>query len=428
MKPTALLVPLTLALMTGCANTLPAPASAPEFDAGAMDALLSGAVERGEVIGVSALVFDEGAEVYNGAFGLRDREAGLPVTEDTVWRIYSMTKPMTSAVIMDLEEEGLLSLSDPVSKFIPSFADVRIARPGADGSVERVAPRRAITVEDLLLHTAGLGYGIFGDMTPIEAEYARAQLFRSGESLADKVDRIAALPLNGEPGEQWFYSISIDVLGRIIEVVTQQSLADAMQARLFGPLGMDETAFVLKDGQEARFAQLYALTPEGEYVLAPGMAGVGFREDPGFQSGGGGLVSTQDDVARFAQMMLNGGTLDGARILEAETVKRMMSDHLDGRPSVLPWLGGDTGAGFGYGGSVQLTATPEQQAESGRYPGQWGWGGAARTNMFIDPANDSFGIIMLQFFSAEDPPIHNDFQAEVLRQTRDLPLAESAAP
>ena len=405
--------------LSACAT--PAPPAPPAFDAAAMDAVLAGAVERGEVIGVSALVFDEGREVYEGAFGLRDRETASPVTEDTVWRIYSMTKPMTSAVIMDLEEDGLLSLGDPVSTYIPSFADVRVARPGPDGGVESVIPKRAITVEDLLLHTAGLGYGIFGDITPLEAQYAQAQLFRPGESLEAKVDRIAALPLNADPGEQWFYSVGIDVLGRIIEVVTGQSLADAMRDRLFEPLGMDETRFTLAPDQAARFATLYMQTPDG-FVPAPNMAGVDFAQDAGFQSGGGGLVSTQDDVARFAQMMLNGGELDGVRVLEPGTVERVMSDHLAGRPSVLPWLGGDTGVGFGYGGSVQLTATPQQQRERGRYPGQWGWGGAARTDMFIDPANDSFGIIMLQFFSADDPPIHDAFQAEVLRQTRDTPL------
>ena len=415
MKRFCLTLPLLLA---ACAS----PSSAPSFDAAAMDAVLSGAVERGEVIGVSAVVFDEGREVYKRAFGLRDREAGLPVTDDTVWRIYSMTKPMTSAVIMDLEEEGLVTLSDPVSKYIPSFAEVRVASAGPDGSVALDPPARPITVEDLLLHTAGLGYGILGPISPLEEQYAAAQIFRPGESLADKVDRIAAIPLNGEPGTQWFYSVSIDVLGRIIEVVTGKSLADAMDSRLFEPLGMDDTHFVLEPEQRERFAALYMAQPDGSYSLAPNMAGLGFDQDAGFQSGGGGLVSTQDDVARFAQMILNGGELDGVRVLEADTVARMTTDHLAGRPSVLPWLGGETGAGFGYGGSVQITATPAQQSESGRYPGQWGWGGAARTNMIIDPANDSFGIIMLQFFSAEDPPIHADFQAEVLRQTRDTPL------
>ena len=390
------------------------------FDPAPLDARLSEAVESGEVIGVSALVWDEGREVYNAQYGLGDRERGTAVTEDTVWRIYSMTKPMTSAVIMQLVEEGKVSLDDPVSKFIPSFADVRVARLGANGAPEMVAPDRPVTVEHLLTHTAGLGYGIFGEVSPTETMYARAELFKPGESLEAKVDRIAALPLLGQPGEQWFYSASIDVLGRIIEVVDGVSLGEAMEARLFGPLGMTETSFRVRPDQKARFVSNYAITPDGSFVLFEDGQSSPFLNDNGFQSGGGGLVSTLGDVAKFAEAMTRGGELGGVRILEEDTVATMMSAQTSpDLPYLQPWIGGETGALFGYGGSVQVAATPEQQREAGRYPGQWGWSGAARTTFYMDPQNDAFGVILLQFFGAEDPQLHDDFQALALEQTRD---------
>ncbi len=396
-----------------------------DFDPAPLDARLSQAVESGEVIGVSALVWDEGREVYNAQYGLGDRERGTEVTEDTVWRIYSMTKPMTSAVIMQLVEEGKVSLDDPVSKFIPSFADVKVARLGADGAPEMVAPDSPPTVAHLLTHTAGLGYGIFGEVSPTEAMYVRADLFKAGESLEAKVDRIAGLPLLGQPGEQWFYSASIDVLGRIIEVVDGASLGEAMKVRLFDPLGMSETSFVVRPDQKARFVSNYGLAPSGDFVLMEDGQTSPFLNDNGYQSGGGGLVSTLSDVARFAEAMTRGGELDGVRILKEDTVATMMSPHTtEAMPYLQPWIGGESGALFGYGGSVQVSATPDQQKSAGRYPGQWGWSGAARTTFYMDPQNDAFGIILLQFFSPEDPAIHNDFQALALEQTRDEPLAE----
>ena len=427
---------LFLPLIIGaCADSATAPAQAvvaaaevPDFDTVAMDTLLSGAVERGEVVGVSALVFDEGREVYRGHFGERDREAGLPVTDDTVWRIYSMTKPVMSALIMDLEEDGLLSLSDPAAKYIPELARMKVVSLGEGGTPRYADQARPMTVEDLLLHRAGLSYGIFGG-NPVENAYANAQLFRRGEGLGPKMERLADLPLLFQPGEAWFYSYSIDVLGRIAEVAADQPLDALMAERIFEPLGMEETGFFVRPDQRERFAALYQLQPDGAFVRLEESDASPFLPDltvdDGFHSGGGGLLSTLGDYARFAQMILDGGVYGGTRILDEDTVARMTTDQMDpGFTSLLDWIGGSSGAGFGYGGSVQNTATPEQQREQGRYPGQWGWGGAARTNMFIDPENDSFGIIMLQFFGgAGDPQIHDDFQALVLEQTRDEPLS-----
>lgn len=399
------------------------PVEAPAFDRAAMDALLSDAVETGDVIGVSALVFDEGEVVYRNAFGLADRENELPVTDDSVWRIYSMTKPVMSAVIMDLVEEGQLGLQDAAADYIPALANMKVVSLDENGVPQYEDQARPMTVEDLLLHRSGMSYGIFGG-SPVEEAYQQANLFAADEPLAPKMERLGQLPLVAQPGAVWMYSYSIDVLGRIAEVVTGQPLDDIMAERIFEPLGMRETGFYVRPDQADRFVAVYEYKEDGTYqrleespdnVFLPG-----FMVDDAFHSGGGGLVSTLGDYAKFSEMILNEGALGDVRVLEPETVRLMMQNHMEeGFTSFLPWLGGETGIGFGYGGSVVLSATEEQQMTTGRYVGQWGWGGAARTNMFIDPANDSFGIIMLQFFSPEDPQLHADFRVLTLKETRD---------
>ncbi len=391
---------------------------APEFNTAAMDELLSSAVENGEVIGVQALVFDEGQTVYRNSFGLADRERNTPVKSDTVYRVYSMTKPLTSALIMDLMEDGKLKLSDPASKFIPQLAQMKVVSLGADGQPKYEDQARAMTIEDLLLHRSGMAYGIFGG-NPIEDAWAGAGMFDPQTSMAENMDKLPMLPLLGQPGEQWFYSYSIDILGRIAEVVTGQTLGEAMTERFFDPLGMTETSFTVPAERKARFASNYMLQPDGSFILAEDGQSSPFTMPGKFQSGGGGLTSTTDDWLKFARLLLNEGEYGGTRILNAETVRLMMTDHLGDTPSLLPWIGGETGAGFGYGGSIQMTSTPELENTKGRYPGQFGWGGAARTNFWVDPENGSIGIIMLQMFSPEDPQIHDDFQAMVLAQTRD---------
>ena len=390
----------------------------PQFDTAAMDALLSGAVERCDVIGVQALVFDEGQTVYRNSFGLADRERNVPVKSDTVYRVYSMTKPLTSALIMDLREEGKLKLSDPASKYIPQIAQMKVVSLGKDGTPKIEDQKRPITIEDLLLHRAGMAYGIFGG-NPIEDAWAKADLFNGQTTMAEAMDKLPQLPLLGQPGEQWFYSFSIDVLGRIAEVITEQTLEEAMAERFFEPLGMSETSFTVSPALKPRFASNYLLQADGTYRLIEDGQTSPFTQELKIQSGGGGLTSTTDDWLKFARLLLNGGEYNGTRILDAATVRLMMTDHLGETPTLMPWIGGATGAGFGYGGALQNSATPQQETASGLYPGQFGWGGAARTDFWVDPENGSIGIIMLQFFGGEDPQIHDDFQALTLQQTRD---------
>ena len=411
---------LSAALLMGCSAAVTPTATAPKFDTAAMDTLLSQAVSSGDVIGTSAMVFDEGQIVYQGAFGLGDRERNVPVDMDTVWRIYSMTKPVTSVVIMDLQEEGKLKLSDPVSKYIPELANMRVAKIGEDGTPSFEPQARPMTLEDLMLHRSGIGYGIFGPINPVAAAYEKAGLVTPDETLETKMTKLSKLPLMFQPGDAWYYSYSIDVLGRVAEVVEGKSLGEVMRERIFDPLGMNETSFTVRPDQISRFVSNYYLTEDGSYALAEdGQKSPFANPENKFQSGGGGLVSTLGDYAKFAQMMLEGGIYKGHRVLDEATVELMMQDHMgQDKPYMFPWLGGETMAGFGYGGSVQIGDTPGQLALNGKSKGQWGWSGAARTEFYIDRPNNAFGIIMLQFFSADDPKIHADFRALAHKQTK----------
>lgn len=420
MKKSLLL--LTTVFIIGCSaqSSDMAETTAPDFDSGAMDGLLSGAVEGGEVIGVSALVYDEGQIVYKNAFGLGDREREVPLTEDSVFRIYSMTKPMTSAIVMDLVEEGKIALEDPVSDYIPQIGQMKVATLGEKGEVRFVDQAAPMTVKDLLLHRGGLAYGIFGQANPVEAAYMKADIFNLNEDLEAKMDKLSTLPLHSQPGTGWYYSFSIDVLGRIIEVVTGKNYGDVMQERLFDPLGMEETGFYVTAEQKPRFVSNYLLQEDGSFVVAEDGQASTFLEDNTYQNPGGGVVSTLEDYAKFAEMMLEGGTYRGTKILEPDTVRTMMSNQMDPDDIfMMPWLGGETGVGFGYGGAVQISTTPTQVKEEGRQVGQWGWDGLARTTFYIDPKNDAFGIVMLQYMGGENPPLHDSFQALALSQTQD---------
>jgi CubicO group peptidase (beta-lactamase class C family) len=419
MKKTLLL--LTSALIIGCsAQSEDVSERAPEFDKAAMDSLLLGAVEEGKVIGVSALVYDEGQIVYENAFGLGDRERDVALTEDSVFRIYSMTKPMTSAVIMDLVEEGKISLSDPVSDYVPQIGEMKVATLGESGAVSFEDQANPMTVEDLLLHRGGLAYGIFGQANPVEKAYMDADIFNLEEDLEAKMDKLAQLPLHSQPGTGWYYSFSIDVLGRIIEVVTGKNYGDVMQERLFDPLGMTETGFYVTPDQKPRFVSNYLLQEDGSFVVAEDGQTSTFLKENMYQNPGGGIVSTLGDYAKFAEMMLEDGTYNGTKILEPQTVEAMMSNQMDPDDIfMMPWLGGETGTGFGYGGAVQISATPEQVKQAGRQVGQWGWDGLARTTFYIDPKNEAFGIMMLQYMGGENPPLHDSFQALALSQTQD---------
>jgi CubicO group peptidase (beta-lactamase class C family) len=316
------------------------------------------------------------------------------MSADTIFRLYSMSKPITSVAAMMLVEDGKLRLDDPVSKYIPAFADVKVGVEKRDGdgklSLVQEPPNRPITIEDLLRHTSGLTYGFYGG-SEVRKLYAQADLFDADLDNAEFAERISKLPLAEQPGTLWDYGHSTDVLGRVIEVISGQSLYQFEKARLLDPLGMSETAFFVAD--KAKRSRIAEPMPD-DRSISPVTA----VWDPMLQrkaeSGGAGMVGTIGDYARFAQMLLNGGTFEGRRYLKPETIASMTSDHIGPETKIARdalYYPGAT-SGFGLGFAVRTSVPPNTSWPLGEYR----WDGVAGTFFFIDPADDMFAIFMVQ--------------------------------
>jgi len=351
-------------------------------------------VTTGKIAGAVLLIQQHGQPVSLESFGVRDVENEHPMTADTIFRLYSMSKAITSVAAMMLVDDGKISLDDPLSKYIPAFADVKVAlesrdKDGRPTLVSEPADR-PIRIEDLLRHTSGLTYGFYGD-SPVRKLYANSGLFDGDFDNAEFAERIAKLPLAEQPGTLWDYGHSTDVLGRVIEVVSGQSLFQFEKERLLGPLGMRETSFYLDD--EAKRARIAEPLPADRFT-GP-IAGI---KDPTlprrWESGGAGMIGTIGDYARFAQMLLNGGTLDGRRYLKPGTVAMMTSDHIGPEAKIgrdYFYFPGET-SGFGLGFAVRT-----QEPANTSWPlGEYRWDGVAGTFFFIDPKDDMFAICMMQ--------------------------------
>ncbi len=354
-----------------------------------IDAAMQRLVDEKRVAGVVTMVVRHGKVAHFEAVGKMDIDAEEPMRRDTIFRIYSMTKPVTSVAAMILVEEGKLKLDDPVSKYIPQFAGLEVFNPDGDP----VEPDRPMTVRDLMRHTSGLTYGFFGS-TPVDKLYGKANVLDRRSSLSEMTDKLGEMPLLYQPGTRWLYSLSVDVLGRVIEVVSEQPLDEFFQERIFGPLGMVDTAFYVPDEKLDRFATGYG--PDGgeglRVVDAPATSR--YRRAPGLFSGGGGLVSTARDYARFCQMLTAGGELQGTRVLRAETVATMTRNHLP--QEIMPIAFGQQkrhGTGFGLGFSVRVADT---EWDSAGVVGEYGWGGAASTHFWISPKDDLFVVALQQ--------------------------------
>lgn len=365
-------------------------------------AVMNRHISEKRIPGASGLIARRGKIAYQETFGMADVEAGKPMQMDTIHRIYSMSKPITSVAVMMLYEEGKFQLNDPVAKYLPEFAKMQVAieekDPQTGQSVMKTVPaKRPITVRDLLRHTAGLTYGVFGD-TVVDREYRKARIL--GQlNLADFVTDLAAIPLQYEPGTRWHYSVSVDVLGRLVEVLSGKPFDQFLQERIFTPLEMHDTGFVVPAAKKDRLAKLYTITKEGKlqpitvcstrqecYEGFPN-AVPNFLQSMGMLSGGGGLTSTAYDYLRFCQMMLNQGQYDGKRLLSRKTVQLMSSDNLGTIPGMGP------GMGFGLGFAV--SKAPGEAGMMGS-PGEYNWGGAAGTRFWIDPQEELIGIFMIQ--------------------------------
>ena len=358
---------------------------------------LSAYVEAGYVAGFVTLVARQGEVVHLEAIGYRDAGQRLPIELDTIFRIYSMTKPVTSVALMMLYERGKFQLTDPVGKYIPAFAKTRVLSGYGFLGKELVEQDPPMTVQHLLTHTAGLSYGFFYD-TPIDEMY-RDSIFRSETaSLEEKILGMAELPLRRQPGTAWNYSIATDVCGYLLQVLADMPFEDFLQQEIFDPLGMVDTQFNVPAEKAHRFAKLYQYRPvDGsfrEFAGAPNIPFHDFSKPASAPSGGGGLVSTISDYWQFARMLLNRGESNGVRILGRKTLEFMTMNHL--RSELLPIdIGGNTIGGRGFGLGFDVVIDPPQTGVLNS-TGTYGWSGAAATNFWVDPHEQIVGIIMTQ--------------------------------
>ena len=375
-------------------------------------------VDQQKLPGVITLVSRRGQAVHLECSGWADVENRRPMAEDTILRIYSMTKPVCSVALMTFYDEGAFQLDDPVSRFIPGFANLRVWDDGTPLQYRTKFPEREMTIADLLTHTSGLTYG-FMARHPVDALYRRRKLDSpmpgSSMTLADLVDALSELPLLFSPGTQWSYSLATDVVGRLVEVLSGQPLDALLQERIFGPLRMVDTGFWVPADQAERLAACYfAAGPDQPMVVFDRPDSSTYLSAPSLLSGGGGLVSTVGDYHRFTQMLLGGGELDGARVLGRKTIQFMTSNHLpsgDDLTSMGQPVFSETsydGIGFGLGFSVMLDPARAHVVGS---KGEFAWGGAASTMFWVDPAEELTGMVLTQLMPSSTYPIRREMKA-----------------
>jgi CubicO group peptidase (beta-lactamase class C family) len=354
-------------------------------------------VESGHVPGISMLIVRRGKTGYRRNFGAR-RPGGPPMPSNAIFRIYSMTKPIVTVALMTLLEEGRLFVADPIAKFIPEFANVK-AGVESNGKLDLVAAKRAITVHDLLRHTSGLTYAFTGN-SAVQHRYGEANLFTGDPanakqflthdlSSAEFIAELAKLPLIAQPGDSWDYSHSTDVIGRLIEIISGKTLGAFLHERIFRPLGMSDTDFHVPAGKYERLAEPFPIDPDGGLPVQL----IEMHSTPRFESGGGGLFSTMDDYARFAQTLYQNGSFGGTRIIGRKTLEWMTSDHLGpnvriGTPSLL-----QPGHTFGLGLAVRRESGMGQTPGT---PGEFFWGGVAGTYFWVAPKEELYAIMMVQ--------------------------------
>jgi CubicO group peptidase (beta-lactamase class C family) len=374
-------------------------------------------VDQNKIAGMVTLLARQGKVVHFEQVGWQERETQKPMSGDTIFRIYSMTKPVICTALMMLFERNLFKLSDPVAKYIPTFGSVKVLESDGMGGTKLVEPRRPVTVRDLLTHTSGLTYHFLVDSPVSELYRQNAIMHEAGLSLQRFVDELARLPLAYQPGTRFQYSVGIDVAAALVEILAEQPLGQFLQENFFGPLGMLDTGFYVPPEKQGRLAAVYGLPDIGlptTHAISLWVAWQnGFNErldvekthpstQASYARGGYGLFSTAWDYLRFAQMLLQGGELDGARLLGRKTLELMHSNHLPA--SLLPYeIGGMPSCGYGFGlGSRVLLNVAEAQTPGSA--GEFGWGGAAKTYYWVDPKEALVGVFMSQAMMAFDVP------------------------
>jgi CubicO group peptidase (beta-lactamase class C family) len=380
-------------------------------------------VRAGKLPGMLTLVARRGQVASLACFGARDVASGAPLTAETIFRIYSMTKPIASVGLLTLYEEGQFQLDDPVSRFIPEFADLRVWEDGTPDAYRTTFPEREMQIRDLLTHTSGLTYG-FMSRHPVDALYRRRGVegrtvlgpseAAPATDLADMVGRLAEMPLMFSPGTRWSYSVATDVCGRLIEIMSGRPLDMFLRERIFDPLRMTDTGFSVPAERADRLAACYSRTPKDPLLLTDAPATSSYLTPPTFLSGGGGLVSTASDYLTFAHMLLGGGELDGVRVLGRKTVEYMTTNHLP--------TGGDlasmgqrvfsetTYEGIGFGLGVAVMLDPARAAVVGSV-GEFSWGGAASTAFWVDPREELVGMVLTQLLPSSAYPIRREMRA-----------------
>ena len=354
---------------------------------------MQGVVDQGKFSGVVTLVARHGKVVHFDAVGKQDIEANKPMAKDSIFRIYSMTKPITGVAMMILFEQGKWQLNDPVAKFIPEFKDLKVyAGQGADGQPKLDAQSHPVTMKELMSHTGGFTYGFFSN-TAVDQLQRKADVLNNDITLAEMINRVAKLPLNAQPGTQWQYSIAVDIQGYIVEKLSGMPFDQFLAKHIFEPLKMVDTGFHVPSEKASRLAQVYNIDAQGKLRVENGGFNRDYTKKPALLSGGGGLVSTASDYFRFCQMLLNGGTLDGVRILSPLTVELMRTNAI-----------GDKSVGLAGGGTkfgLDFAIYTDPVAAGGYYgEGTYWWGGAAGTWFWIDPVRDMIVIGMIQHLGA----------------------------
>jgi CubicO group peptidase (beta-lactamase class C family) len=361
-------------------------------------------IEPGKIAGCQVVVARRGNVAHSSALGSMDLERSKPVHDDTIWRLYSMTKPITGVALLSLYEQGRFELSDPVHRFLPEWRDVKVKERGPDGAAQLVEPHRPMSVRDVMMHMGGIGYGPrtarldIGSLTT--AGSTRAPRLGAGLTLDKLSHELAGEPLRSHPGTRWLYSWSTDICARLVEVLSGQSFDEYLRTTIFEPLAMRDTGFSVPDSEIDRFAACYARNAEKRLVLVDDPLESQYRTPPSFLSGGGGLVATATDYLRFCTMLLNGGELDGARVLSRKTVELMSANHLPGgremREFALPGGYGEVGFdGTGFGLTVAVGLGPTRTQSVGSV-GEYMWGGLASTAFWIDPVESLIVIFMTQ--------------------------------
>lgn len=406
----ALALALTLPSVAFAAAYI-APAAAPlVIDTARVDAALASMVADGRASGTSALIWQDGKQVYFGTAGVADRAAKRPMRRDTIAQIYSMTKPVTGVALMQLWEAGKFRLDDPLAKYLPEYADMRVYAGQDDrGQPLYVAAERPITVRDILRHTAGFAYG--AGPTAAHDAYVAADPLALTIDLAELSRRVASAPLLFQPGSRWEYSIAVDVQAALVEKLSGKPFAAYVRTHIFEPLKMTETAWRQPDTRLPRLAAMY-VKRDGKLVQQATGEARGFNfQDHRLTPGGFGLASTLDDYQRFARMLLNEGELDGARIVKASTVRLMATDQLDPAITQRAWLPDKGAVGFGFDFAVRK-APPQTAQENRGAVGEFFWDGAASTLFWVDPANRLTAVFFVQTIPY-DGTLHRDFRAAV---------------